>query len=106
MKSLIDPETTVAALVLERPGRARVFERFEIDYCCGGKTPLRAACADRGLELDDVLGALEESGAAAGDDVDWSAATLETLCDHIVSHHHAYLRDELPRLRLLLRRLP
>jgi regulator of cell morphogenesis and NO signaling len=102
VNSPIDPETTVAALVLERPGRARVFERFEIDYCCGGKTPLSSACADRGLELDVVLGALEDSGAAADGEVDWSAASLEELCDHIVNHHHAYLREELPPLRLLV----
>lgn len=58
--NIIDPDANVAALVLEQPGRARVFERFEIDYCCGGKTALRTACARRGLDVDVVLDALEE----------------------------------------------
>jgi len=34
----------VRQFVVERPSRARIFERFGIDYCCGGKTPLEEAC--------------------------------------------------------------
>jgi regulator of cell morphogenesis and NO signaling len=98
MSITIDPEATVASLVLEQPGRARVFERFAIDYCCGGKVPLRTACEDRGLDVGTVLDALAESRTA---DTDWAAASLEDLCTHIVGHHHAYLREELPALAAL-----
>jgi len=77
-----------------------VFERFGIDYCCGGKRPLDAACARAGHALNDVLEALHESDArAAGEqEVDWSQAKMAELVDHIVSTHHAYLRRELRRL--------
>ena len=57
--STISPETQVAALVLEDPTRSRVFERFQIDYCCGGNTPLRTACAERGVDVATVVDALE-----------------------------------------------
>ena len=43
---------TVGQLVAERPGVARVFERLGIDYCCGGKQLLDAACAEKGLDAD------------------------------------------------------
>jgi len=102
MSTTIDPDTHVAALVVEQPGRARVFERFAINYCCGGKTPLRDACEERGLEVEVVLRALEESHDAGAEDTDWMAASLTDLCAHIVSVHHAYLLDELPRLRQLV----
>ena len=36
----VDP--AVGRLVAERPSRARVFEKFGIDYCCGGRKPLAA----------------------------------------------------------------
>jgi len=101
----IDPNANVAALVLEQPGRARVFERFEIDYCCGGKTPLRTACERRGLDVEVVLRALRESQGVGTEDVDWTAASLRLLCAHIVGRHHAYLRDELPRLRRLVEKV-
>jgi len=100
--SAISTDTHVADLVLEQPGRARVFERFEINYCCGGKTPLATACSERGLDLEVVVAALEESRAGGAEDVDWTAASVGDLCAHIADHHHAYLHDELPRLRLLV----
>lgn len=98
----ISPETHVAALVLEEPSRARVFERYGIDYCCGGETPLETACAARGLDVGAVLAALAEPPARGAEDVDWSTASVAALVDHIVEQHHAYLREELAPLAALV----
>lgn len=100
--SAIATDTHVSALVLEQPSRARVFERFGIDYCCGGNTPLETVCAQRGLDLNTVVDALDEQRVDEADDVVWTTAPLTDLCTHIVERHHAYLRDELPRLRQLV----
>ena len=90
----------VGEWVTERPSRSRVFERLGIDYCCGGKQPLDAACSEADHDLDEVLEALHESDmcSAGEQDIDWSLAKMSDLVDHIVSTHHAYLRRELPRL--------
>jgi regulator of cell morphogenesis and NO signaling len=97
----ITADTHVADLVLEQPGRARVFERYGIDYCCGGRTPLTDACAELGLEADDVIAALEASPPAPTE-VDWTTRALGELTAHIVETHHGYLREELPLLRALV----
>lgn len=91
---------TVGELVSERPGRSRVFEEYGIDYCCGGKKPLADACAKKGVATDDVLRELARADAAIVQDdaVDYGAMPLDELANHIVSTHHAYLADELPRL--------
>ncbi len=96
----IEPSKTVGQLVTERPSRARVFERFGIDYCCGGKTALGDACAERRLDTQEIVAALREadSKAAATDEPDWTRAALSELIAHILEKHHAYLRGELPRL--------
>jgi regulator of cell morphogenesis and NO signaling len=80
--------------------RARVLERFGIDYCCGGRSPLRELCARRGLDPLAVLHELaaDDAHVAAGDDPDWRSAPMSALADHIEATHHAYLREELPRL--------
>jgi regulator of cell morphogenesis and NO signaling len=95
-------ETPVGAVVAERLGRAHVFDRLGIDYCCHGATPLAKACAERSLDLDHVLAELAESDLQEADDnfvrFDCSAMTTCELADHIVESHHAYLRRELPRL--------
>ncbi len=98
----IDAQRTVGEPVTERPGRARVFERLEIDYCCGGKRPLEDACAAKGLDAVAVAAMLEALEEAGGEEPDWTTASLGELCDHIVETHHAYLRDELPRLSFLV----
>jgi regulator of cell morphogenesis and NO signaling len=95
----IDASMTVGDLVAEHPDRARVFERYGIDYCCGGKQPLAAACAEAGADAGDVARALAEADThAAPDATDWATAPLAKLVEHIVATHHAYLRRELPRL--------
>ena len=100
----IDPRTTVADLVIERPSRARVLERLGLDYCCGGKRSLADACQSEGLDLASVVSALEAESVSGeeADEPDWAGAPLAELCEHIVREHHAFLRRELPRLSGLL----
>ena len=98
----LTPQSTVGDLVRAQPNRARVFERLKIDYCCGGKLPLADACAKVGVDLDDVLQQIQQADATAdpsgADLIDADTMTLTDLADHIEQTHHAYLRDELPRL--------
>jgi len=102
----ITPSTTVGQLVRERPSRARVFERLGLDYCCGGKRSLAAACAERGLDAETVVAVLEAADVPEDTAVtDWSTASVDELCDHIVGVHHARLREELPRLSTLLEKV-
>jgi regulator of cell morphogenesis and NO signaling len=101
------PETPVGQLVVERPGRARLFERLGIDYCCGGAKPLDRACREQGLDVATVLRELEatEAGDVGPDGFDAAGATMTELVDHVVAKHHAYLHRELPRLAALADRV-
>lgn len=96
---MASPQTTVRDIALEQPASIRVFERFGIDYCCGGRKPLAEACQERSINPDTVLAALEEANANGSEQTrDWTKASLESICNHIVETHHAYVRAELPRL--------
>ncbi len=97
-------ETTVGEMVTNRPGLARVFERFGIDYCCGGKRTLADAAARAGANYDAVVAALESADPPAGE-LDPAALSLADLGQHIVETHHAYLRRELPRIDRLLEKV-
>lgn len=101
----IDPDRSLAELVLERPSSARVLTRLELDYCCGGRRSLREACRERGLDPATVAVFLErESDLVAVESTDWASAPLADLCAHIVEEHHGRLRWELPRLSELAER--
>ncbi|MGD0939732.1 MAG: iron-sulfur cluster repair di-iron protein [Terracidiphilus sp.] len=93
---------TVREIALEQPSSIRVFERFGIDYCCGGRKPLAEACTAGNLEVDTVIAALEAAAKTADSEVEnWASKSLESLTLHIVTTHHAFVKRELPRLAML-----
>ncbi len=97
----ITPESQLGAIVAARPALARVFEGMGLDYCCGGKQSLAAACQRQGLDPQALVATLEAEAAAAATgpaDVDPARLTLTELADHIEQTHHLYLKSELPRL--------
>ncbi len=97
--SAIQAQETVGEMVASRPILSRVFEQVGIDYCCGGKKTLEAACEEKGLDIESVRAALAACSAAEGESfVDAAAMSLTELADHIEQTHHAYLRREFPRL--------
>ena len=97
---------TVREIALEQPTAIRVFEKFGIDYCCGGRKPLAEACAVGNLEIDSVIAALEAAAKKPGTDVEnWADRSLESLSSYIVATHHAYVKRELPRLAQLAQKV-
>jgi regulator of cell morphogenesis and NO signaling len=95
----------VAEIVAEMPAAARLFERYKIDYCCGGKRPVGEACAEKGVSLDEIQAGLDAIASPADDSRDWSGAALDELISHILAKHHAFLKEELPRLDQLLTKI-
>jgi regulator of cell morphogenesis and NO signaling len=73
---------------------------MKIDYCCGGKISLSEACRRNKVDPEEVLEQLRRCDGDRKDEkvVDADAMSLTELADHIEATHHAYLRDELPRL--------
>ena len=95
---MIAAESTLRSIALAQPATIRVFEGLHLDYCCGGNRPLAQACAEKGLDLQNVVDRLTDAATAKAFDRDWSLATPSELIEHIVVTHHAYIRAELPRL--------
>lgn len=99
-------ETTVGELVRSVPARSRIFENLGIDYCCGGKRPLAEVCRTKGLDPATVVAMLSaQDGAPEHVPANPDAMTLSELCDHIERAHHDYLREELPRLDFMTRKV-
>jgi regulator of cell morphogenesis and NO signaling len=98
--------STLRSIALDKPATIRVFEQYQLDYCCGGNRSVAEACAEKGLDESVVLAALtlaantDESPAR-----DFSRATLAELMRYIVDTHHAYIHRELQRLLPMARRV-
>src|SRR5215468_10351086 len=89
---------TLADIAANSLGAIRILEQHGLDYCCGGKQAFEQACLAKGLSPDDVEREIELAKAASAADRDWQTAPLDELVSHILSTHHAYLRQELPVL--------
>ncbi|MES1260317.1 MAG: iron-sulfur cluster repair di-iron protein [Acidobacteriota bacterium] len=100
-------ERTVSEIAIENPASARVFESLGIDYCCGGKIPLKDACRKANVSPESVLELLENLKDSVGqaEPEMWAAAPLPELTRHIVSEHHDYVRTSGPRLLALLQKV-
>jgi regulator of cell morphogenesis and NO signaling len=105
--SEIATTTTLAQLVVDRPGRAQLLESLGLDYCCGGGRSIEEACAKKGLDLEVVISQIKahDALAPADADVDWTEGSLTDLANHIEGTHHVYLREKLPWLLGLVQKV-
>jgi regulator of cell morphogenesis and NO signaling len=101
----ITPETPVGEIVRAFPARSRIFENLGIDYCCGGKQSLAEACRRKGLDPATAVAMLSALDRGERVVADPDTLTLTELCDHIERVHHGYLREELPRLDFMTRKV-
>ncbi len=103
----LDGARTVRELAIEIPNATRTFEKLGIDYCCGGSRSLSDACQHAHVPLEQVvteLGQGVEPGAKSAEQ-EVANGTLAQLAEHIVGAHHAYVKQELPRLQQLLKKV-
>ena len=64
--------------------------------------PLAEACANKGLNVDEVIASLESATTpSAPEENDWAKEPLARLAAYIVDTHHAYVTREVPRLNEL-----
>ncbi len=95
----IEPRIPVGDIATRIPAAARVFEKYGIDYCCGGGTPLEDACTRRQVEVSAVLDEIQQvASSPAPSDVRWDQRPLTDLIDHILERYHDRLRELLPAL--------
>lgn len=88
---------TIGEIVTGDLRKARVFRKYGIDFCCGGKKTLEQVCKDKNLDLGTLENDLsnvtgDTSGTVANAD-QWDA---DFLADYIVNVHHAYIRHVTP----------
>ncbi len=106
-RSEIDTHHTLGSLVSKQIDRARVFEWFGLDYCCGGGKTLIEACSEKGIDPIKVTQELLKSDeiSARSDTRNWNSLPVNDLIEDIVSTHHSYLKMELPRLTYLTEKI-
>jgi regulator of cell morphogenesis and NO signaling len=102
----VELDDTIGRIATEHPMATRVFARHGIDFCCGGGKPLGEVCEKQGLDAQAVLAEIErEIAAPSGNEVRWDEAPLDDLIRHILAAYHEPLKEELPRLEAMGRKV-
>ncbi len=96
--NMIETQQPVANVVLDHSETAKVFQKYQVDFCCHGEHSIEVAAKERGIDVDELLEALnnatnERGAQSQGDPRELST---ERLIAHIISTHHEYLRSALP----------
>ena len=94
---------TIGQMATDTPGAIPVFERYGVDFCCGGSRTLEAACEDRGLPVETLRAEIAAATALSPVQFrDWTEAPLSELTTHIVRKYHNPFRADLPLILALL----
>jgi len=89
---------TIGDIVAADFRTAEVFERFGIDFCCGGRRSFDDACRSAAVDPGVVLKALNAISRRHTEADDVARWPLDGLIDHIEAIHHAYVRQALPSI--------
>lgn len=96
-------EITVAEVVLTYPGALTVFNRHNIDYCCGGKRSFRDACHKASLNSDTIWHEIVHGKHRSDSNLmRFNTWNIPLLIDYIIQNHHGYVRLAVPRIQELL----
>lgn len=89
---------TVTDIVNRDYRTADIFQRFGIDFCCGGKLPLDIVCKNKAVNLEELKKALNEMSIPyySSSSMAFNEWSMDFLLDFIVNVHHDYLKKTLP----------
>jgi regulator of cell morphogenesis and NO signaling len=104
--SELSEHTTIGEIVSTDFRTAAIFERFGIDFCCGGRQSIGEACRSAAADPATVSRAIEALPPTdESSDDDFMQVPLPQLIDHIVETHHQYLRLAVPMVGRYLAKL-
>lgn len=92
-------QKTVGEIAASDYRAVQVFEKYGIDFCCGGQKGLGEVCAEKGLNTGQVLQELAQAAqSAGGPGENYDQWELDFLADYIVNQFHTYTKSMLPRV--------
>lgn len=95
---IIQKDSLVTDIVKSDYRTAEVFQKYGIEFCCGGKWPLETVCLMKGIDLEELKTELHKATRPLHlpGPIPFEQWSVDFLADYIVNIHHHYLRQTLP----------
>ena len=97
---------TLASIVTGDHRVVPVLEKYNLDYCCRGKTTLADACSEKKLQLDHIESELEYVMQGFREkSMPFNEMSAEHLVNHILVRHHYYVKQAMPLIYMHLEKV-
>ncbi|MEO6549257.1 MAG: iron-sulfur cluster repair di-iron protein [Ferruginibacter sp.] len=94
-----ESDETLGQIATKDLRKAKVFKKYGLDFCCGGKQTVKEACAAKGLDVTRVEQELQNADQyPTARPIPYGDWDLGFLADYIVNTHHSYVKQTLPDL--------
>jgi regulator of cell morphogenesis and NO signaling len=99
-------DLSVAEIALRFPNALEILDRFNLDYCCNGRDLFADACEKSGLNPDAILLQIQQTDTNSTESgIRFDTWDTSLLIDFIVQHHHAYIKEAIPKIKELLNKV-
>ncbi|AGB40409.1 iron-sulfur cluster repair di-iron protein [Halobacteroides halobius DSM 5150] len=97
----------IGEIATKFPAAMSIFQKYGIDFCCGGDRPLAEAIEEQELDkeqlMEEINTVYQEKEAELEEINDnWEETSSSDLIDYIVGQHHTFLKDKLPEISELV----
>lgn len=102
----VTSNSLVSEVVRENYKTAQIFEKNNIDFCCGGNIPLDKASEQANLSVQELIALIQPvMGEQDRDSKFIENLPLDHLCNYIEETHHAYINEKAPFIQQKLEKL-
>ncbi|MBU3073621.1 iron-sulfur cluster repair di-iron protein [Clostridium estertheticum] len=106
MHKIINGNQNLGEIVSIFPGAAEIFNRYKIDYCCGGHDTLAGAMdvieIDNEKVIEELNNAYDVFIRTNSEYKDWRKEKPSALIKHIVETHHEFTKKQLREIDIIL----
>ena len=102
----ISKHTSVGEIVKANFKTAQIFDKNDIDFCCGGGISLDEACKKSNITINELIPELEAMVQLNDPDSKYiDGLELDELCNYIEKRHHTYVSENIPFIQQKLQKL-
>lgn len=91
-------QKSIGSIVAENYKAAAVFDKYRLDFCCGGKNLLGEACNQRQVNIEEVEADLRQLTKTSDPAKAFQQMDNRSLISYILLQHHFYIRQYGPAI--------
>ncbi|GAB6283724.1 MAG: iron-sulfur cluster repair di-iron protein [Ignavibacterium sp.] len=90
-------DETLSEIVKKDFKTAPIFEKYNLDFCCGGNRTLKESCEKNNIDLFLIIDELNSiQNKNSFESLNFNNWELDFLSEYIINVHHSYVRNNIP----------